>query len=244
LPNPSTDRDHCPFTTSCAKFATQPLQTARELGEQLLSLAQRVNDPALLLEAHHVLGNTLNYVGEFAAAQAHLVQEIALYDRQQHRTHAHLYGQDPGVACRAYAAMTLWLLGYPDQALQSSHEARMLAQEVASPISLAYALYFAALLHCFRREEFLVQERVEAVITMAAEHGFAHWWALGTMLQGWARVTQGQDEEGLAQLRQGLAAWQATGARGGGPYYLVWLRPMGKGGKLRRGCGCWPRRWH
>ena len=115
------------------------LQTARELGEQLLRLAQRVDDPALLLEAHHVLGNTLNYLGELAAAQAHLAQGIALYDRQQHRTHALLYGQDPGVACRSYAAVTLWLLGYPDQALQRSHEALTLAHEVAHPFSLAYA---------------------------------------------------------------------------------------------------------
>ena len=54
-------------------------------------------DPALLLEAHHALGTTLNYLGEFAAAQAHLEQGIALYDPQQHRAHAFRYGQDPGV---------------------------------------------------------------------------------------------------------------------------------------------------
>jgi predicted ATPase len=47
------------------------LQTARELGEHLLSLAQQVDAPALLLEAHYALGNTLNYLGEFAATQAH-----------------------------------------------------------------------------------------------------------------------------------------------------------------------------
>ena len=62
-------------------------QTARELGEQLLSLAQRVQDPALLLEAHHALGDTLFYLGEFARARAHLEQGMALYDPQQHRAH-------------------------------------------------------------------------------------------------------------------------------------------------------------
>jgi predicted ATPase len=64
------------------------LQTARELGEHLLTLAQQVGDPALLLEAHYALGNTLNYLGEFAATQAHLAQGIALYDPQRHRSHA------------------------------------------------------------------------------------------------------------------------------------------------------------
>src|SRR5207249_1142578 len=73
------------------------LQTARELREQLLTLAQHIGDPALLLEAHYALGNTLNYLGEFATAQAHFAQGIALYDPQQHRSHAFYYGQDPGV---------------------------------------------------------------------------------------------------------------------------------------------------
>jgi predicted ATPase len=171
-----------------------------------------------------------------AAAQAHLEQGIALYDRQQHRTHALLYGQDPGVACRSYAAETLWLLGYPDQALQRSHEALTLAQEVAHPFSLAYALWFAAWLHQDRREWPLVQARADAVITLAAEQGFAHWWALGTMLRGWARTMQGQGKEGLAQIRQGLAAWQTTGARGGGPGFLAGLaEAYGKGGQTEEG---------
>ncbi len=150
------------------------LQTARELGEQLLGLAQQAHDPALLLEAHTALGSTLNYMGELAAAQVHLEQGIVLYNRQQHRTHALLYGQDTGVTCLSFAALTLWLLGYPDQALQRSHEALTLAQEVVHPFSLALALFFAAWLHQHRREGPLVLERAEARITLAAEHGFAH----------------------------------------------------------------------
>jgi hypothetical protein len=100
------------------------LQTARELGEQLLTLAQHIGDPALLLEAHYALGNTVNYLGEFTAARAHFAQGIALYDPQQHRSHGFRYGQDPGVVCRAYASMTLWCLGYPDQALRWSRQGK------------------------------------------------------------------------------------------------------------------------
>ena len=98
------------------------LQTTRELAEQLFSLAQRAQDPALLLEAHRVLGQTMFWLGEMAPARAHLEQGMALYDPQQHRSHAFVYGQDPGVACRSFAAMPIWVLGYPDQALQSIHE--------------------------------------------------------------------------------------------------------------------------
>ncbi len=109
---------------------------------------------------------------------AHLEQGIALYDPQQHRSHAFLYGQDPGVACRVYAALALWLLGYPDQALQRSHEALTLAQELAHPFSLAFALYFAARLHQFRREAQAAQERAEAAMALVdASRGLPIWLA-------------------------------------------------------------------
>ena len=207
------------------------LQTARELGEQLLTLAQRVGDTALLLEAHYALGNTLNYLGEFAAARAHFEQGIALYDRQQHHAHAFRYGQDPGVICHAYAALTLWWLGYPEQAVRRSQEAVTLARELAHPFSLGLALVFAAWLHMLRRAGPLTQEWAEAAIALAAEHGFTVLRAQGTIYRGWALAAsdaepaprEGQREEGIDQMQQGLAAWQATGAKVFRPYGLALL---------------------
>jgi class 3 adenylate cyclase/predicted ATPase len=207
------------------------LRTARELGEQLLTLAQHSGDSAFLLEAHYALGNTLNYLGEFPAAQAHFAQGIALYDPQLHRTHAFRYGQDPGVICRAYGAVTLWFLGYPDQALQRTHEALTLARELAHPFSLGNALFFASWVSHFRWEGPLTQELAEAVIGLGVEQGSAVFSAAGTIFRGWALVAQGrapvagpgQEEEGLAQLQQGLAAWRATGAEVFRPYGLALL---------------------
>jgi predicted ATPase len=102
------------------------VQTARELGEQLLT----VN-----LRAHDLLGIALFFVGELGSALAHLEQGFALYDPRKHRSHAFRAVQDPGAACLTYAALVLWLLGYPDRALQRSHQAVTLAQEVAHPLS-------------------------------------------------------------------------------------------------------------
>src|SRR5262249_18556018 len=163
----------------------------------------------------------LELSSEFAATQAHFAQGIALYDSQRHHAHAVRYGQDPGVRCRAHAALTLWWLGYPDQALHRSHEALTLAQEVVHPLSLAFAACFAAWLHQFRREGRLAQERAEAGIALATEHGFTGFLAQGTLFRGWALAArsgepeagQGQRQEGIAQMRQGLAVWQATGAK-------------------------------
>ena len=73
------------------------LQTATQLGEQLLRLAQAQPDPAPRLLAHYQLGQVLFYRGEPAAARTHHTQALALYDPQAHRALAVRYGLDLGV---------------------------------------------------------------------------------------------------------------------------------------------------
>jgi predicted ATPase len=159
-----------------------------------------------------------------AAARGHLAQGMALYDPQQHRAHAFLYGgHDPGLCCQSYTAWTLWALGYPDQALQSSDKALTLARELAYPASLAGALNSAAVLHQFRRERQAVQEAAEAFMALATEQGNAQQLARGMILRGWALLAQGQGTEGMVQMRQGLTALQATGGDVRRPLFLALL---------------------
>jgi predicted ATPase len=199
-------------------------QAMQVLGEQLLSLAQRLHDPDLLLEAHHALWAALFHGGELAAARPHQEQGLRLYDPQRHRAHAALYsGHDAGVCCRMQAAPSLWLLGYPDQAVASIQAALALAQQLAHPLSLTLALYFAAVLHHFRREAPQTRTHSETAITIATDQEFPQYLAMATPLQGWALAENGQAEEGMAQIHQGLAAYRATGATRDRPYYLALL---------------------
>jgi class 3 adenylate cyclase/predicted ATPase len=198
-------------------------QTARELGTQLLALAEREQDSALLVEAHYILGTTLFHLGELAPAREHLEQGIALYDPRQHRFLAFRYGQDPGVFCLCYMVRILWFLGYPDQALRQSREALALAREISHPFSLAVALTFAALVSQLRREARAAQERAEEAVALCAEHGFAFYLAMATVLRGWALTAQGQGTRGVSHMRQGLTAWQATGAELFRPHLLALL---------------------
>jgi predicted ATPase len=211
-------------------------QTARELGEQCLALAQRESDPMRLLEAHRALGVPLFYLGELVAARAHLEQEMALYDPQQHRSHASNYGVDPRVSCLSAVIWALWLLGYPGQALGRCHDALTLAQALSHPYSLAYALQGAIRLHRFRREVQATHERAEALLTLSNEQGFTQWAAAGAMMRGWALAEQGSDAEGMVQLRQGLALWQGIGIEAGQPYWLALLaETASRRGQLEEG---------
>src|SRR5262249_8548845 len=186
------------------------LQIAHELAEQYLNLVQRIDEAQFLMEAHLRLGVTLMFRGAFTPALAHLEQGMALYN-PQHASFLHAM-QDPGVGCLGYAAWTLWSLGYPDQALTQSHEALTLTQHRSHPYSLTWSRFFTAVVHMLRREFHAVQELAEAIITSATAHEFRLWEAEGTFLRGRSLARQGQDKEGIVQMRQGLASLQATGA--------------------------------
>jgi predicted ATPase len=212
------------------------LPTARELGEQLLHLAQRAAVSTDLLVAHYALGYTLFQLGDYGAAQRHFTQGIALTDPTQERVQAVRYGVASGVSCLALAANTLWCLGYPTQAMWRSQETLALAQELAHPFSLVQAHYWAAFLHQRCREAPAVQAQADTLLTLATAQGFPLYVGFGTCWRGWALAVQGQGEAGMPHLHQGLVAVLATGNMLSRPFCLVLLaEAMGHAGQVDEG---------
>jgi predicted ATPase len=200
------------------------LHTARELGETMLRLAQAADDPALAVIAHWALGLTWLWLGALPVARQHLEEAIARYTPDQRRVMVFRTGRDPGVACRIHVALTLWLLGYPEQALVRIYEVLALAQELSHPYSLAHVRLMAAVVvQSCHRDVPAVHEHAEVAVALSTEQGFPLWAAMGTSLRGWALAMQGQGEEGLVQVRQGIAALRATGAALWVPYFCTVL---------------------
>jgi predicted ATPase/class 3 adenylate cyclase len=195
-------------------FLRAELRTAHELAENLQRRAQGAHDPALLLLAQCALGQISYQMGELLLARKHLEMAISLYDRDRHRTLAFRYaGVDAGVRCLSYTASTLSSLGYPDQALKRGNEAVALAQALSHPHSLVYAESFVGWVRLSRGEARASQEGAERMMALSTEHGFTLWLALATNLHGAALAAQGRNEEGIAQMEEGLAATAATGAK-------------------------------
>jgi predicted ATPase len=198
------------------------MDTARTLGETLLRLAHQAHDPVLAVTAHYALGVTWFFRGVLSAARLHLEEGLACYTPEQRRAPLFPMGHDLGVGYRVYTAMTLWLLGYPAQALARLHDGLVLAHE-SHPYSLAAARWCAAFIAQFRRDVPTVYEQAEAAVALSTAQGFPLWAAYGTSLRGWALAMQGQGAEGVAQVRQGIAASRATGAALCVPYFCTLL---------------------
>jgi predicted ATPase len=211
-------------------------QTAHEIGKQLLSMAERAGDPLLLAWAHFMLGMITTYLGEFARAQAYLEHAITFYDPQLYHPLARSFGPDIGVCSLSFASAVLWLLGYPEQGLKRSQEAITLVQELSHPYSLAMAHGLVDCFHAFRRDAQSAQKHAEACIRLSTEHRFPYCLAMGHIWHGWALAEQGQVEEGIAEMRQGIADYYATGAELAQPQHLSLLvEACGKAGQIEEG---------
>jgi predicted ATPase len=87
-----------------------------------------------------------------------------------------------------------------------------MAQKMAQPMTQTEALGYLARFSQNLGERQAAEERANVMVTLCTEQGFPLWRAEGVIVQGWALVEQGHQEEGMAQVRQGLADYQATGA--------------------------------
>ncbi len=199
-------------------------QTARDMGRHLLALAEATRDTNVLLAAHNALGGAAFYAGDFEAALVHLDRGIELYEPAEHsplRSPAFQLGQDPGVSCTTHAGLALWMLGYPARAAARIEEALALARSLGHPFSMAYACHFASGFRQWRRERQAMQELEAEALALDTEHGFGLFLTAGAIHRGWLSAEDGREEEGLAQMRQGLARHRAIGAEVLTPAFLA-----------------------
>jgi len=182
------------------------------LDEDLLRLSRERNDCAGLVLGHQSSGRNLLFAGSFASSRSHFEEVLALYDPISHRSLVHQAGVDPHVNSQDRLAYVLFCLGFPDKALARSSAAIAEARGLAHPPSLAGTLGSATGLLSLVGDDAALGERVDQLVAVTTEHGFAHWRALGTIYRGWVKVKNADVAEGISLMRSGSSAYLATGA--------------------------------
>ncbi len=194
------------------KFVGGQLVPARDLGEQLFRLAESTHDPARLVPACHALGYTLCYIGEFERALELARLALSAFDLEAERKNVRLFQFSSAIALHHTASVSLWMLGFPDQAAAAARAAIALAEVLAHPPSLAYAhsaLTWGApfLLGDFDALDSAAQE----AIVLSREEEFSLWPPLVQVFRGWSMVASGNVHVGLAHMREAFARYRATG---------------------------------
>ena len=199
------------------------LGTALEIAEEFLRLAPQLQYAGLAMCGHWVLEITFMHLGELTRSMEHFENGLSLYDSDPHLQDAFLYALDPGVAMRCFAALSLWLLGRPDEGLKRIEEALTLARDLCEPHGLTHALFFAAILYQLCGEAAKVQQHAEEAIAVSRDYGSPMYEAMATIIGGWALIDQERHDEAIEQMRAGLDALRATGTELVRPYFLALL---------------------
>jgi predicted ATPase len=200
------------------------LRVTHELSQQFLRQAERRSDSAALPVARRLLGATQLWLGQLAQARVHLEESIALHEAEQSQAPALAYGQASAAIATVDLAYNLWLLGYPDQARGWVEEARRRAEAESRPLTSAYVPFSSGIIYDSLGDWPNALGLAEATISLATEHGLIFWRAGGAIIREAMRVRQGQaGPETMAELRQNLAIYRATGAVVGLPYMLYLL---------------------
>ena len=187
------------------------LRTARSIADEMLSIAVKADDSALLLIAHYSLGGVTYHIGDYRAALGHLNEAWSRYDEKKHAALAFAYGVDFGVWILNYLGLTHLVLGFPDEGLRASQEALTLARRLNHPLSLSNALIFNAMNSTHRRDWASVRSFGEAAAALCREHGFLHYLAITTAQIAWTFPHLGSIDEGIEMGRQGISACMETG---------------------------------
>jgi DNA-binding winged helix-turn-helix (wHTH) protein/predicted ATPase len=227
-----------PILVGLSKFYVirAELETARQLGEQLLRLAEREGDAVLLLEAHWALGVCFVNTGEFTKARQHLERALALYRPEDLGTYLARYGHDPNSVCRCFLAWVLWSLGHRERAEEEARAALAAAEELKHPETLGFALFFAAWLHQLCRDSRKTLEHTTRLLAHADEHGLVQWGAFGKSLHGWALAIEGRREEGIEMMSGALDAYRAIGSEVSRPHFLGLLaEALAEAGRTQEG---------
>ncbi|MBV8167825.1 MAG: hypothetical protein JO021_13605 [Alphaproteobacteria bacterium] len=186
-------------------------QTGVELAREAFAIAERSGDPALLVVAHDIVGDTSLWIPDFAAAIEHTTRALALYDPDRDGRLALAHGSyDPTMACRLFGAHALWHQGCADRALQQCRDALAFARALDHPPTSGFVGQIAVH-HYLRREPLAVEAHAEAAIAIARQNHLQFWLALATIARGWAAAMLGR-ADGIEEIRRGIADYRATGA--------------------------------
>jgi predicted ATPase len=185
------------------------LKDAEEFGEELLSIAERRQDPAAMMMAHTSLGITMSYSGDLRRALEHCTRGVSVFDPAL-RLPAFL--AQARSSCRTWLAQALALTGRPELALTGINEAVEAARESKQTVALSNALIGAGVVAAALGDASAAKAWSEELIVLANQQGFVLALSWAHIQHGYALALEGKTGPGIAQMLEGLATVHAARA--------------------------------
>jgi adenylate cyclase len=138
-----------------------------------------------------------------------LEKSVALFSPQARQQLASQFGPDTGSASQIFLAMTQWLRGKPDRALQSAQSAITKARQVENALTLGQVLALAAQLHYMAHD-------YESMLALSKEGGhncervgILYFGSICRAYQTWAQAQLTKPADYIDEFKQCLTHYEA-----------------------------------
>ena len=184
---------------------------ARELAARFLAFGERDEAAVPRMIGHRTMASTLAFTGDLVEAKAHYDQALALYRPAEHRRLMTRFGQDLRVTCLAFRSMALWLLGYPEAALNDADRALMEARQLEHAATFMFTLNFPILVNTYCGNYHAASEHLKELVVLAEEKGAPFRKAEGVLRQGYILALTGA-EKAVETVTAGIDLWRSAGS--------------------------------
>ncbi|GAB3197010.1 LuxR family transcriptional regulator [Geodermatophilus arenarius] len=176
------------------------------VGRELLALAEQNREPALLADAHLVVGAVATE--DLTGSLRHLDESIEHFLEQRTSRVQFRVGPNPGVVAYVVSGLLLWEAGFPDRAEVRIERGIELAGQIGHPYSLAYAYFHASFAALGQQDLARVAEYAGELLRIAEAQDYPIWRALAFVMRGTARIGFGERDEGLADVERGFGLYE------------------------------------
>src|SRR5260221_8555416 len=198
---------------------TEKLTVSLQLAKRIHALAQKQNNPALMVGAYRALAITRYYLGNFEAARQYARRGVQLWRSGDVQSPVE-EGHAPIVICLCFDALSAWHLGEIVSCHASMTEAISLANQLSDAHAVAQALYLSVTLAYYERNYSEVERLASDLIELSTRHTFAFYLPAGEILPGWVRRVAGCTTECLASIEDGIRSIPSTDSILTLPYWL------------------------
>ncbi|HXQ85023.1 MAG TPA: AAA family ATPase [Xanthobacteraceae bacterium] len=174
---------------------------SRVLADDLVAIARAMDDSDLLVEAYHARVPGLIRIPDFPALKESALEVIRLYDRERNRDHAYYFGgHDSRVCARSFYAVSLWGLGFPDQAQQMAWQCIEDARVLGHTFSLAHGLNMGGLTHLLLKDVDACRAITDELYPLAERNKFPWPLTYARFQRGWLKSQEGDRDAGIEQM--------------------------------------------